>query len=499
MAVFEVRQTKIQPVTAQSLFLRRVAPAALHPTIYWTVPLLVILDVACIILSMVLAFQLRFRVMGYYAPVSTSYYFQLAFVAIVVEVVLFVSHRLYHVDRLFGGLGEYANVFNASTISLVGLILYSFMDRRADSEISRGWLAMVWLFSVASLELHRFLFRRVIYWFRQKGLLCRRALIVGANAEGREIAVQLRASRTAGVEVVGFVDPHWEPGLDVAGVPVLGTVARLEALVRCLKIEDLVFIPSALPREELLDLYRDWSTDDKVRVLLSSGLYELFTTGVQVNNIGFTPLVSLNRTRITGIDAIMKGLLDYVGAGLGILFLSPVFLVLALLVRLDSKGPAIYRRRVVGLGGKEFDAYKFRTMITDAEDYLNAHPELKVQWEVEGKIQDDPRITRVGRFLRRYSLDELPQLFNVVRGEMSLVGPRMITRAEMDRFGRWQHNRATVKPGLTGLWQISGRSDLSYADRVRLDMQYIRNYTIWTDLKTLLGTVKVVLKGRGAY
>jgi lipopolysaccharide/colanic/teichoic acid biosynthesis glycosyltransferase len=138
-------------------------------------------------------------------------------------------------------------------------------------------------------------------------------------------------------------------------------------------------------------------------------------------------------------------------------------------------------------------------MIPDAEAYLEAHPELMEQWEKSGKIQDDPRITRVGRWLRRFSLDELPQLLNVLKGQMSLVGPRMITPGELRHFGRWRHNLLTVKPGLTGLWQVNGRSDLSYGDRVRLDMHYIRNYTVWTDLKLVFNTAWTVLKGRGAY
>jgi lipopolysaccharide/colanic/teichoic acid biosynthesis glycosyltransferase len=138
-------------------------------------------------------------------------------------------------------------------------------------------------------------------------------------------------------------------------------------------------------------------------------------------------------------------------------------------------------------------------MITDADSYLAAHPQLLEEWGKNGKIQDDPRITRVGQFLRRYSLDELPQLLNVLRGEMSLVGPRMITPGELRHFGRWRHNLLTVKPGMTGLWQISGRANLSYEERVQMDMRYIRNYTIWLDLQILLGTATAVLRGRGAY
>ncbi|MCX7854497.1 MAG: exopolysaccharide biosynthesis polyprenyl glycosylphosphotransferase, partial [Anaerolineae bacterium] len=206
-----------------------------------------------------------------------------------------------------------------------------------------------------------------------------------------------------------------------------------------------------------------------------------------------------NRTRITGMDALMKTILDYIGAAMLLVLLSPLFLLIALAVRLDSPGPIIYRRRVVGLNGRVFDAYKFRTMIVDADAYLESHPELKREWEETGKIRNDPRVTRVGKWLRRTSLDELPQLVNVLKGQMSLVGPRMITPAELARFGRWQHNLLTVKPGLTGLWQVSGRADLSYEERVRLDMYYIRNYTIWLDLRLLLHTVRVVLQGKGAY
>lgn len=313
------------------------------------------------------------------------------------------------------------------------------------------------------------------------------------------VAAQLRESRTAGLEVVGFVDGDRPPGSELEGVPIVGRVEQLEGLVQRIGVEELIVIPTALKRETLLDLYRDWGTDDRVRIRLSSGLYELFTTGVQVREVGFIPLVSLNRTRITGMDKLMKATLDYVGALVGLVLLAPMLAVIAVLVWLDSGRPVIYRRRVVGLYGREFDAYKFRTMIVDADAYLEAHPDMKEEWEQTGKIRDDPRVTRVGRWLRKYSLDELPQLFNVLKGEMSLVGPRMITPTELDHFGRWRHNLLTVKPGLTGLWQISGRADLSYGERVRLDMHYIRNYTIWLDLKLLLSTFWAVAQGRGAY
>ncbi len=476
-----------------------VAERRARPSIFWAVAPLVLLDALCISGSLIAAYIFRFQLIPYHAPFSVIFYRRLVYVGVPMWLLIFAAHRLYHPDHIFGGLQEYASAVNASTLGLVALILYSFLDRRTEYDISRGWLMILWLFSVVSVVGTRFGYRRLIYRLRERGLFVRRTVVVGANEEGRVVAEQLRSVPRAGLEVVGFVDPNLRLGSRVDGLTVLGRPEGLEGVVERYGVEEIVVIPTALDRETLLDLYRDWGTDRRVRIRLSSGLYELFTTGVQVQEVGFIPLVSLNRTRITGIDAVLKTLLDYGGALIGVVLLSPLFLLIAILVRLDSPGPIIYRRRVVGLGGREFDAFKFRTMIQDADAYLEAHPELKREWEETGKIRNDPRVTRLGRFLRRYSLDELPQLFNVLRGEMSLVGPRMITPAELRHFGRWRHNLLTVKPGMTGLWQISGRSDLSYEERVRLDMYYIRNYTIWLDLRLLVNTFLVVVKGRGAY
>lgn len=465
----------------------------------WGVVPLFLLDVLSIAFSMMAAYQMRFRLLRYYGAYSDVFYIHLALVAIPMWLFIFAVNRLYNQDYLFGGMQEYANVVNACTTGLVGLVIYSFLSRRIEHDISRGWLAIVWLLSIVSVSLARFGYRRLIYYLRRQGLFVRRALVVGTNEEARAVVTQLRESPSAGVEVVGFVEPILDRGNRMEGLPILKELNRLDSIIRSLEVEELIVIPTALNREELLSIYRDWGTDSKVRISLSSGLYELFTTGAQVREVGFVPLVSLNRTRITGIDALLKATLDYVGAAIGAILLAPVFLGISILIRMDSPGPAIHRRRVVGLHGQRFDAYKFRTMIPDADAYLEAHPELREEWERTGKVESDPRITRIGRVLRRFSLDELPQVFNVLKGQMSLVGPRMIVPSELKHFRRWRHNLLTVRPGLTGLWQVSGRSDLSYEERVRLDMQYIRNYTIWLDLKLLLNTVWAVFKGQGAY
>ena len=195
----------------------------------------------------------------------------------------------------------------------------------------------------------------------------------------------------------------------------------------------------------------------------------------------------------------LKAIMDYTLAFVVIVLISPLLLVLAIIVKLDSPGPVIHRRRVMGRGGTQFDAFKLRTMVVNGEEILNAHPELKAIWERDQKLENDPRITRSGQWLRKLSLDELPQLFNVLRGEMSLVGPRMIAPIEVVRYGEQAAQVFTVKPGITGLWQVSGRSNLGYQDRARLDLQYVRTRSVWLDIQILFRTIPAFLLRRGAF
>ena len=199
------------------------------------------------------------------------------------------------------------------------------------------------------------------------------------------------------------------------------------------------------------------------------------------------------------LDDRLKDLTDGLLAIFGIALLSPLLLVIAIIVKRDSAGPIFYSRHVVGQGGVPFDAFKFRSMVTNGDEILHQYPDLKIIWEREQKLKTDPRITRSGAWLRKYSLDELPQLFNVLRGEMSLVGPRMITQGELIRYGEFRDELLTVKPGLTGVWQISGRSDVTGFERAQMDIAQVRTQSFMRDIKLLLLTVPAVLKGRGAY
>ena len=463
---------------------------------------LTVMDFATVLAGFWLAYAFRFELgisWFYQHPVSQLNFYQgLVFLLAPIWLIVFRLFGLYDFKNLFSGTREYARVFNACTLGMMFVILSTFFD--LNLVIARAWVVLSWLLVTLSVTLGRFTLRRIVRWMRANGRFLTTVLIVGANEEGQAIAEQLRADRKTGIWIAGFADDDLGQGSELLpGIPVLGSIDSVATLVRHHGIQELIVASTALPREKLLDLFQSFGDADDITIRMSSGLYELLTTGVEVQEIGNVPLLSINKVRLTGGEMFMKGVLDFV-VSIAVLLVSwPLMLAIAIAIKLDSPGPIFYRRRVVGVGGKFFDALKFRTMYVDADERLARDPALRHQFEKNYKLKDDPRVTRMGRILRRTSLDELPQLFNVFQGRMSLVGPRMITSEERARYGKWRMNLATVKPGITGLWQVSGRSDLSYQDRVTLDMHYIRNYSIWLDLYLLWQTIPAVLRGHGAY
>ena len=327
------------------------------------------------------------------------------------------------------------------------------------------------------------------------------AVIVGANNEGISLAEQLTRWNYSGLHIIGFVDKKIPVGKVVyQDLKVLGTVEDLDDLITSNDVEEVIPANSAITsRDKLVNIFMDYGMHRKVNVRMSSGLYEILTTGLTIKEFAYVPLVGVNPGRLTGMDKALKFLIDYSITIPGLVLISPVLFVIALLIKLDSPGPIIHRRRVMGMNGKQFDAYKFRTMVVNGDEIISNQPELMHELNESYKLKVDPRVTRIGNFLRKTSLDELPQLFNVLKREMSLVGPRMISPEETQKYDKLETNLLTVRPGITGLWQVSGRSDVSYEERVRLDMYYIRNWSIWLDLQLLFQTIPAVIKSRGAY
>jgi exopolysaccharide biosynthesis polyprenyl glycosylphosphotransferase len=450
-------------------------------------------------LAYIIRFQFNIPLFRVFVVPSFLYYLEVTAVLVPVWLVIFAFRGLYSPDKLLGGTYEYSQVFNSVIIGLILVIAAGFLIEWI--VISRGWMLMAWIFSFLLPCLGRFLLRHLIYGLRQFGYFVSPVIIIGANLEGIQLAEQLTQWKTSGFHVVGFIDKKLCTGATVwKGLSCMGDIEHLDDIIEKYDIEEIVLASSAVStRDRLMDIFKKYGINSRVKVRFSSGLYEIITTGLTINHIAYVPLMCINPVRLTGMDKALKMILDYTLTVLIIIFISPILLIIAAAIKFDSRGPIIHRRKVVGVNGKRFYAFKFRSMVVNGDEIMAEHPELQIELAKNHKLKKDPRITRVGGFLRRTSLDELPQLFNVLFGNMSLVGPRMIAPEELAKYQKYDINLLTVRPGMTGLWQVSGRSDISYEERVRLDMHYIRNWTIFLDIQLLFQTIPAVLKSRGAY
>jgi exopolysaccharide biosynthesis polyprenyl glycosylphosphotransferase len=332
----------------------------------------------------------------------------------------------------------------------------------------------------------------------------RRALIAG-NPQGLGLFFSLpkweRTCRALGV--VGVLElPGQAPAAAAYPLPVMGGLDSLAAVVARDHVRQLLICAPRLSRDELGELLRQ-SVGRVPQLYILPDVAVLDIAEVEIGRVGGQPVLLFNQGLRSPFNAGLKRAVDIVGTLVGLVVLGPLMAAIWLAVKLSSPGPAIYRHRRFGVGMKYIFLNKFRTMVTNADEVLErllaADPAARAEWEAQCKLRHDPRITPVGRVLRKFSLDELPQIVNVLLGDMSLVGPRPISEVEFDKYTVWQQNRMSVRPGLTGLWQVSGRGDLDFDDRVKLDMYYIRNWSIWLDFRIILKTLTVLVSKEGAY
>lgn len=429
--------------------------------------------------------------------VGDSYYALTVYLFIPLVTLVFAFYKLYDWDYLFGGSGELTRVVTAMTMGIFAIVIISFLVKAPT--ISRPWLFSLWFSSCLLVIVERYTLRAVIYAQRRKGVFLSRYLIIGANKEGRTIAEQAMQVPTSGLEIVGFIDDFMQKNtVIIDDIKVLGKTRELRKLIDEFRIEGVIFSSSAFTHGQIVELIQDL----KGRILdihISSGLFEILMSRVMVKEVSGIPLVGIKNVTLTPGELIAKTIFDRVVSVCGSLLISPILLLIAILIKISSEGPVIYSSKRVGKDGREFDFYKFRTMVADADKMLD---ELKEKNEAGGhifKMKNDPRVTKVGRVLRRYSLDELPQLFNVIKGDMSLAGPRPPIPKEVANYNDWHWRRLDVIPGMTGLWQISGRSSLTFDEMVKLDLFYIENWSLSFDIIILLKTIAVVLRGKGAY
>jgi len=322
-------------------------------------------------------------------------------------------------------------------------------------------------------------------------------LIVGAGEQGVTVASAIARELSPVLNVLGFVDDELSADA-LIGLPVLGRVADTAQIVREYGCDEVIIALPSTQYDRIERLVYDLHTLP-VRVRIVPDLLKLALVRANVEMLGSIPLIGVREPVIDGVNWAIKRTSDVVISLLALALLWPVMLVIAIAIKLDSAGPVIYSQQRVGENGRLFWTHKFRTMVQGADKMAAAVAIQDEQGRPIYKRRDDPRVTRVGRFLRRTSLDELPQLFNVLRGEMSLVGPRPEQVFITEQYEPWQRQRLAVPPGLTGWWQVSGRSDLPMHLNTQYDLYYIRNYSLWLDLKILLKTIGVVIRGKGAY
>ena len=399
-------------------------------------------------------------------------------------------------DRRVIGLGteEFRRVFNTGVRLLALLVLIGFV---AKADVSRSVVVSTAVAVTVLTLLLRWVSRRVLHWQRRRGLCQHRVVAVGTPADVRSLVMSLGRAPHAGLTVVAACLTIRSATVPDTEVPVLGGVEDVADVVAEVAA-DTVAVASTGGAAEGGGLRRlAWSLEGRdVDLLVAPALTDVAGPRLAVRPVDEVPLLEVAEPVFEGPRRVIKEVFDRTLAVVLLLMLALPMLLIALVVRLTSPGPALFRQTRIGQGGREFTLWKFRSM------RLASGPIVLPDSDVDGpifKLREDPRVTGVGRVLRRWSLDELPQLFNVLSGDMSLVGPRPPLPAEVAKYGNDVRRRLLVKPGLTGLWQVSGRSDLPWEECVRLDLRYVENWSVSLDLLILIRTLFAVIRGRGAY
>ena len=403
-----------------------------------------------------------------------------------------------HAERVFGtGSDEYRAVGRAGFVLLA---VAGFVSYAAGLDLSRALVVGAVPALTLSTLLGRFAARCALRGLRAQGRCTKRVVVVGRGTAALELVDRLRRERFAGLEVVAAcVTPDDRDRVArVAGVPVAGLEDVLTLAGRL--GADTIAVTSASETASQYLRSLSWQLEGTgIELLVAPGLIEVAGPRLHIRPFEGLPLLSVEQPCFEGWQRVVKGGLDRAVAGLAVLFLAPVLLAIALAVKVTSPGPVLYRQERVGVNGQAFTMLKFRSMVVDADRQVDALKGQNISDGLLFKMRVDPRVTPVGRVLRRLSLDELPQLFNVLGGTMSLVGPRPPLPGEVARYDTSVSRRLLVKPGLTGLWQISGRSDLSWEESVRLDLRYVENWSLAMDLLILVKTVRAVVSSSGAY
>ena len=460
----------------------------------------IVSDIALFNASMALAYWMRyelewFRDISYYHTLSAYLPFALLF-----TVLMSLTFRMDQVYRQWPGrqwLDQLYRIINATAKSTVVMLAVTFVLQPL--EYSRLLLVEMGISAVLLLGISRAIQNTIIGRLHARGIGVRRAIIVGAGEVGRTVMRTVVARPGLGYHIAGFVDDNPEKGnSNIGRFEGLGSINNLPDLIEQRDIDEVIITLPWMYHRKIMGVVRACERKN-VSAHIVPDLFQMSLSRVDVDDLGGVPLVGVRDVGFGQRVRTLKRAVDVIGSALALTLGAPCLGLIAAAIRLDSPGPAIFRQTRVGADGRAFEMYKFRSMYEGAEEQL---ADIRDMNEVDGpifKMREDPRVTRVGRLLRRASFDELPQFWNVLRGDMSLVGPRPPLPSEVDQYMEWHKKRLEVRPGMTGLWQVSGRSLVSFDEQCLLDIYYIENWSLWLDFKILMRTIPEMLFGSGAY
>ncbi len=473
--------------------------------------ILIPIDFLAILSAFILAYTLRVKVDGRPPanPLGIEFFLPIFLLVIAVWILFFAINGLYNLSSQRGRVHELGRIFVAVSAGLMFMIVMDFVSPTPIFPSKAVPIYAYW-FSLVMVVIGR----QLVRWFQRRlfhsGIGTYKAVIIGSGVLAQQLALALRHTASSGYEVIGVIDTAKGAQKRMKPLRVDISLTNLLNRLQGTPIDEFIQADSSLEPEEVFEVV-EYAANHHITYRFVPNQFGLFATHSEIGTLAGMPMVAMKRTPLDGWGRIVKRVFDVLGSAFGLIVLSPVFLLIALIIKLTDPGPVFYRHKRLSRSGHEIWVYKFRSMRqtfttdkqfkgkTEVEIFAQlGRSDLIEEWQRDQKVQHDPRVSRVGGFLRRTSLDELPQFYNILRGDISLVGPRPIIEEELERYGSGRSVLLSLKPGLTGLWQVSGRSDISYDERVKLDIYYIENWSIILDIKIIFRTIVIVLTRQGA-
>lgn len=456
-------------------------------------------DNISIIMAFTSAWYIRQGITGlqlfYNPPAPFTMYLPVLVLVVIVFLCVFFISGLYQQIRSISYLKETINILKASILGVLLTFALAFCLKLGF--VSRSLLFLFWFLAILYLPIIRIVLRYFLASLYLKGYNSQQVLIVGKGELAEKVSIALSKHPELGFQIIGFIDEGGNSE-KASRVQTRGTINDLPDILHEKIVDEVVF---AVPIEDCARMTEaiKLCEVEGIKVRIVADLFERTIARAKVDDLDGIPIITLETVPAQELAIAVKKVLDVIVSFLSLIILTPLFAIIAILIKIDSLGPVFFRQERIGQNGRRFTLLKFRSMIEKAEQIKEQLQRLNETSGPVFKMRDDPRITKIGRFLRKTSLDELPQFINVLKGEMSLVGPRPPLPDEVTQYKNWQRRRLSIKPGITCIWQVSGRSDVSFEKWMEMDMEYIDNWSLGLDMKILLKTIWVVLHGKGSY